>query len=75
MTYPTPADLRAIAEPQERARVAGELARAGREAVEVRDEAILELLRAGMRPTDVGALTHVARPQMTRYVQRAAASS
>lgn len=70
MSYPTPDDLRRIADPQERARVAGELAKAGREAVEVRDEAILELLRGGMRPFEVGALTHVSGPQMTRYSKR-----
>lgn len=71
MSYPTPEQLRGIADARERARVAGELAKAGRDAVAVRDEAIMELLREGeLRPFEIGALTHVAGPQMTRYSKR-----
>jgi hypothetical protein len=70
-TFPTPEDLRAIDDPQERARVAGELAAAGRAAVPVRDDAVMELLRLGeLRPFEIGRLAVIGNPQMTRYTKR-----
>lgn len=71
MEFPTPADLAAIEDLTERVKVAGELAAAGRAAVPVRDDAIMDLLRVGeLRPYEIGRLAVVGNPQMTRYSKR-----
>jgi hypothetical protein len=69
--YPTPAELAAITDPAERAERAGALAKAGRDAVDVRDSAIVELLAAGdLRPFEIGRLAGVSNTQMVRYGKR-----
>ncbi len=68
------ADLCGDGDAEARARRAGEATRALRElaaeATRVRDEAIVEMLRGGRRPGEVGDIAGVSKTQMVRYKER-----